>query len=221
MTSAKAIRLLYLWCAALVAAVIVIVIAICYQWLDRPIALAMHRAVVSHDYRWWAMLTRIPNPLIPLAAIVFVVLSIRLLRRRALGGIEVVAFVAAVATIVTEVCKEQLKFLFGRSWPESWAGTNPSFIRDGIYGFHPLHGGNYNAFPSGHTATACAVLTVLWLNYPKAWPLWLAAGVAVAGGLVVLNYHFLSDVIAGAFLGVSIGLLVSAIWGVQFLNRAD
>lgn len=218
MTLAKAKRSFYLWCAALLA--VVMIIAICYQWLDRPLALAMHRAVVSHEYSWWTMLTRIPNPLIPIAAAVFIGLSIRLLRRSKVSGVQGVAFVAAVATIVTEVCKEQFKFLFGRSWPESWSGTNPSFIRDGIYGFHPLHGGNYNAFPSGHTATACAVLAVLWVHYPKGWPLWLAGGVATAGGLVVLNYHFLSDVVAGAFLGVSIGLLVRAIWNAQFLNRA-
>lgn len=210
-------RWFYLWCTAFV--VTVIAIAGCYEWLDRPIALAMHRAVVSHDYGWWTLLTRIPNPLIPLAAIVFIVLAVKLLRRRTLEGMQAVIFVAAVATIVTEVCKEQFKFLFGRAWPESWARTNPSFIRDGIYGFHPFHGGGYNAFPSGHTAAACAVLAVLWVNYPKAWPLWLAGGLSVAGGLVVLNYHFLSDVIAGAFLGASIGLLVSAIWSAQFLNR--
>lgn len=211
-------RWFYLWCAAFVVTALAIVA--CYLWIDRPIALAMHRAVVSHDYRWWTMLTRIPNPLVPLAAIIFVVLAVQLLRRRTLEGMQAVIFVAAVATIVTEVCKEQLKFAFGRSWPESWTGFNPSFIRDGIYGFHPLHGGHgYNAFPSGHTATACAVLAVLWFTYPKAWPLWLTGGLSVAGGLVVLNYHFLGDVIAGAFLGASIGLLVSAIWNAQILNN--
>ena len=47
-------------------------------------------------------------------------------------------------------------------------GPHISFIRDGVYGFHPFHGGPaYTAFPSGHIAAICAVVFVLWACYPK------------------------------------------------------
>ena len=94
-------------------------------------------------------------------------------------------------------------------------GNNPSFIRDGVYGFHFMHAGEgYNSFPSGHTASACAVLSVLWFWYPSLRAIWIISGLAVGAGLVGLNYHFLSDVIAGAFVGLSMGWLMTAIWAV-------
>jgi hypothetical protein len=40
---------------------------------------------------------------------------------------------------------------FGRTWPESWLGDNPSWIRDDVFGFFPFHGGRgWESFPSGH-----------------------------------------------------------------------
>ena len=36
--------------------------------------------------------------------------------------------------------------------------------------------------------------------------------VAVNVGLVALNLHFLSDVIAGSFVGISTGLFTVALW---------
>jgi membrane-associated phospholipid phosphatase len=35
---------------------------------------------------------------------------------------------------------------------------------------------------------------------------------AVAIGLIGANYHFLSDIIAGAFVGVSTGWMATALW---------
>ena len=98
-------------------------------------------------------------------------------------------------------------------------GNNPSFIRDGVYGFNFLQGGGaYQSFPSGHMAAACAVLSVLWIYYPRLKWLWMVGGLAVGAGLVGGNFHFLSDVIAGGFLGISAGWLVSSIWKMSGLR---
>jgi membrane-associated phospholipid phosphatase len=105
-----------------------------------------------------------------------------------------------------ELIKNELKWIFGRSWPESWK-NNPSFIRDHVYGFHWFEGGGiYNSFPSGHMTLAAAILSVLWMGYPR----WRAAYGVMAGvaatGLVGSNFHFLGDVVAGGFLGATIGI---------------
>ena len=60
----------------------------------------------------------------------------------------------------------------------------------------------YSAFPSGHTTGICTVMTVLWLCYPRYRALYALAIAAVAVGLVGADYHFLSDVIAGGFVGM-------------------
>ena len=100
--------------------------------------------------------------------------------------------------------KAELKLVFGRTWPSSWMGNNPSYVRDGIYGFNFFHGGNeYASFPSGHMAMICAVIAVLWVYFPAARTFYVVAILTAGAGLVVANYHFLSDVITGSFVGVT------------------
>jgi membrane-associated phospholipid phosphatase len=120
---------------------------------------------------------------------------------------------SGVSLALAVVIKDQLKFAFGRTWPETWTRNNLSFIRDGAYGFHPFHGGGgYASFPSGHTTMICTVMTVLWICYPRFRAVYALCMAAVAIGLVGANFHFLSDVIAGGFLGVSAGWVGVALW---------
>jgi membrane-associated phospholipid phosphatase len=124
----------------------------------------------------------------------------------------VIALDAATLAVAVEV-KEQLKYAFGRTWPETWVRNNPSFIKDGVYGFFPFSGGPaYSSFPSGHTTAIAAVISVLWICYPRYRVLYALCVLAVGVGLVGANFHFLSDVIAGGFLGVTTGWLAVSIW---------
>lgn len=184
-----------------------------YFWLDRPVALFVHYQF-RHSHR--AIIDEIshfPNPLILLAAVLLVILGVRMILGRPLSRHQANTFVCSASIILTEVIKNALKFVFGRTWPETWVQNNPSFIRDGVYGFHFMHGGvTYQSFPSGHMAATCVVISVLWIRYPTFSWLYLIMGLLVGAGLVGANYHFLSDVIVGAFLGLSVGWLGTTIW---------
>jgi undecaprenyl-diphosphatase len=62
------------------------------------------------------------------------------------------------------------------------------------------------SFPSGHTATAFAGAAVVGAFYPRLrWPLF-ALATLVGLSRIYLGVHFALDVVAGAILGVSIGL---------------
>lgn len=199
------------WIAALAATAAAVVIS--FQWFDRPIASFAHAHFARPNHGLFENLTHIPDPLIPLAAIVFVVLGLRALAGRSLSNYQAAAFVCSLSVIFGEAIKDQLKLVFGRTWPETWTQNNPSFIRDGVYEFNFMHGGGaYQSFPSGHMAASCAVISVLWVWYPRLRALLAIAGLAVAVGLVGANYHFLSDVMAGAFVGLSTGWMATAIW---------
>jgi membrane-associated phospholipid phosphatase len=60
-----------------------------------------------------------------------------------------------------------------------------------------------------------AVVSVLWVAYPRAWPLWAAAAGSVMVGLVGMNYHFVGDVIAGAVLGTVTGMYTGRFLGLS------
>jgi membrane-associated phospholipid phosphatase len=131
------------------------------------------------------------------------------------------AVLCSISLIVAEAIKSGLKLVFGRLWPDTWVENNPSFLRDGAYGFNFFHGGHgYAAFPSGHTAVTCALISVLWIIYPKLRPLYALIVLAVAVGLIGANYHFLGDVIAGGFVGVSTGWMTVALWRARASNGA-
>lgn len=67
---------------------------------------------------------------------------------------------------------------------------------------------DFNSFPSGHTAGAVAVARALGRDYPGA--MGSALGLAAAAGLaqVVRSKHFVSDVVAGAAIGLIAEALV-------------
>lgn len=184
-----------------------------FLWLDRPLAWFvhdhfryLHRGVVDE-------LSRFPNPLVLLALILSIILGLRLVLGRSFSRHEANTFICSLSVIFTEAIKDLLKFIFGRTWPETWIQNNPSFIRDGVYGFHFMHGGAaYQSFPSGHMAATCTVISVLWIRYPAYRWLYLVVGMLIGVGLVGVNYHFLSDIIAGAFVGLSSGWLATTIW---------
>jgi membrane-associated phospholipid phosphatase len=197
------------WLASLLATAVAVVIA--YLWIDRPLALLAHRQLAHHET--FAQLTHIPDPFAPLAVIVFVGLGLWAFSGRVLSKLQTTALLASLSLVMAEATKNMLKFVFGRTWPETWVRNNPSFIHDGVYGFNPFYGGQgFASFPSGHTAVTCAVISVLWIAYPRWRALYALIVTAVAVGLIGANYHFLSDVIAGGFVGASTGWMATYFW---------
>jgi membrane-associated phospholipid phosphatase len=189
-------------------AVTALAVAVSYEWFDRPIAYFAHARLRSDD-PLFVQFTLIPDWFAPLAVLAFVVLGLRVLAGWPLSRPGAVVLLCALSLVIASSIKNQLKVVFGRTWPETWVHDNPSLIRDGVYGFNPLHGGaGYASFPSGHTTAVLAVMSVLWICYPRFRFLYaLVAGLVVVG-LIGADYHFLSDCIAGAFLGASTGWIV-------------
>ena len=212
-------RALALWLVALAATTGLV--AASYRWFDRPIAYFVHAHLGHGHFGALDLLARVPDPLIPAAIVLLVFEAFRILRRLPLTVHHRVASICGLSILVAETIKDQLKFVFGRSWPTSGGHHRPSLISDGTYGFHWLHGGRaYQSFPSGHMGAACAMLSVLWLCYPRGRPLWAAAGLAVAAALIGGNYHFVGDVIAGTFVGGSVGLATTRILRDWIFNKA-
>ena len=90
------------------------------------------------------------------------------------------------------------KYLLGRHRPGSGDGAH-SFDGPG------LHGDRYRSFPSGHSAAAFAVASVVAERHRKFAPVAYGAATLTAYARVSREQHWASDVFAGAALGLWIG----------------
>ena len=89
-------------------------------------------------------------------------------------------------------------------------------MKDGAFGFHPFHGGaGFESFPSGHTLGICAVVMALWFYYPRFAPIYILLVLSISIGLIGANYHFLSDIVAGGFLGATVATLCVKLFAQQ------
>lgn len=200
---------------------VVAAVAVSYALLDRPISFFAHEHLAP--YRIFIRLTYIPESFAAIAAAILVVVGVRSLSGRPLVRWQTVAVIWSVSVFSATAIKNQLKIVFGRTWPETWTRDNPSLIHDNAYGFNLFqtpHYGWYESFPSGHTAAMCAAAGVLWICYPR-WRIAYALFVAlVVIGLIGSNFHFLGDIIAGGFLGVSIAVVAVRLAGLAHDRRA-
>jgi membrane-associated phospholipid phosphatase len=178
--------------------------------VDRPVADYAHASLRVNE-PFWRALTEIVDPIPVFAGLVTGGYAIAALFGVRPGPRGMIAVRIALAILVAIALKEQLKVLCGRTWPETWVGNNPSYIKDGVYGFFPLRGLGtggraYHAFPSGHmTAVTVAAVSVA-LTWPRLRWLMPIPVLVVAVGMIGANYHWVSDLIAGAALGAAVAV---------------
>jgi len=112
------------------------------------------------------------------------------------------AFVV-LAMAASGLVESLLKFGIGR--------LRPRLLFDvGVYGFEPFnHHWAMNSFPSGHSQAAWAAMTALMVLVPRHALLCLVVAVLVAASRVFLTVHYLSDAVAGSWLGFAAAMLVA------------
>jgi membrane-associated phospholipid phosphatase len=198
------------WLAGLLA--IVLFTPMSVLWLDRPVALFVHSLFGERHVA--GDLVNSPILSVPLvSAFVFIIFGIAAIMGRQFSKPEIAVLLCNISVLAAEVIKNELKFGFGRTWPDSWQPNIQSFIRDNVYGFHFFQSSkSLESFPSGHAAIVAAVMSVIWILYPKLRAVCAACIVSADLGLVAMNFHFLSDVVAGSFVGISTGLFTVAAW---------
>ena len=196
--------------AAFVFLAFIVVITLSYFFVDRQLAVALHAYTTGMPFFVW--LTYIASPLAPLASILAALIAGRALARGHLTQTESAFLRASCAILIAGVLTFELKEVFGRTWPETWVNNNPSYFGNGTYGFFPLHGGQgWRAFPSGHTTAIAAAAGAVWCLWPKVRWLGVALALAVSIGLLGADYHWLSDILAGAIVGVTTGVVAAKI----------
>lgn len=124
-------------------------------------------------------------------------------RQRALAS----AFLFA-AVALSGILANLIKLAVGRLRPKL-------FLGDGSYGFEPWHlDSDLRGFPSGHATTMFALAFAMTMIRPG-WRLpAFAVAILISATRVIINAHYLSDVIGGMALA-----LATALWLKRFFDR--
>lgn len=179
-------------------------------WIDRPLALFLH------EHREWKPAAEtvqrlgFGTPYLVSFGLAFIALRWGglLPRLRPWAGwmreasLVPAFFLASIAA--SGLAVDLLKIVFGRTRPKL-------LFADGTYDFGWLGlAADYWSFPSGHTAVVAALATALWCLWPRHFLFYITLASVVAASRVVTGAHFLSDVVAGAFVAVLVTRAVAA-----------
>jgi membrane-associated phospholipid phosphatase len=181
----------------------IVAVVICYFWVDRSVAFFVYNHHIN-SIEIFRLLTYLPPEIQNWSALAMTILIVR----RAWGPFQrwqKVLLVACVSLIVADNFRISLGDVFGRYWPQTWTHDNPSLIGTGTYGFHPFQrGDDVGSFPSGHACRILGFGGVWMIAMPGTRVIAMVLSVPMLVSLVAMNYHFVSDVIAGSVLGALI-----------------
>lgn len=113
-----------------------------------------------------------------------------------LGGYRKEALVLAAVFLVTMSVTLGLKFLIARPRPDD-LGTVQQLPDP--------------AFPSGHTSNAFSFATTLSYYHRKVAPFLFAWAILIAFSRVFLGFHYFTDLLGGAAVGIVISLVITRI----------
>lgn len=198
----KSVRFPYLkWLVSLL--VCTLAMAVAFAYLDVPTALRVYGILGSAGGLARGFASAI---LLGLEAAVALALIITRITRGHLSPFHEAIVLACLTSICAYAINDStLKLFFGV--------PNPAAVLHGAqHAFNFLSGSSNDSFPSGHMVLAAAFAGVFMRLY-RASILPLSALLFIAGVvLIVGDWHFVSDVIAGSYLGVSAGILAGDAW---------
>lgn len=170
-------------------------------FLDQPIALAVDRGLRTNELLVHYT-ARIPDLLLPVVLLFSAGAWFAYLRRVRSGVYDDrTRFHRLVGTAlpVAFVLKAALKYVFGRINTRAWL-EHPAV--NGFLWFRGADG--HSGFPSGHMTVFAALAAAAWIFFPGMRG-YCALVLGILGAALILsNYHFLADLIAGAYLGWAI-----------------
>lgn len=181
----------------------ILAVAVAFVCFDVPIAHGVYGILASPETLATGFASIV---LLGIEAAVALALVIFRITRGHLSPFREATALACLASICAYAINDStLKFFFGVA--------SPAAVLHGTqHAFNILRGSSNNSFPSGHMVLSGAFAGVFMRLYRNS-ILPLSALLLIAAVLLVTgDWHFVSDVIAGTFVGVSVGILAGEVW---------
>lgn len=166
-------------------------------FLDETVAMAVMRVIAAHRTLHSAT-ANLPDTLLFLVCIGTAAMWLAYFcLSRIQGSGQLLGFLrlAALSVPLSYPIKAFLQFAFGRTNTRLW------LLKGMPLRFDWFHGSGIGCFPSGHMTVFAAFGAAVWYEYPSHRRLVVSGLVLLASALIATDYHFVSDVIAGTYLG--------------------
>jgi membrane-associated phospholipid phosphatase len=176
----------------------------CIRWLDVPVAMAFltNTDRVSGLGKGLGSMVLVSGEMVIVAT-----LAIARMVKGNLPAFAKAIFVACCASLSAFAANDYvLKFIFGRLGPSDF------FRRPTAHIFYFFQGNQQSSFPSGHMVMATAFTMVMIRLQPRTQPILVILLCVGAMALVVGDWHFLGDVVAGTFVGGTAGFVAGELW---------
>ena len=195
----------------IIALIVLIAVLLSIQFLDARIAIGIMRFIRSvHPIS--KMTEHIPDILPHLVGAGTIILWLfYFFRMRHKVFDEETKFLRLAATVLpaSYLVKTFSKIIFGRTGPRDW------LIHHQTLTFRWMEIWS-SSFPSGHMIVFVAFGTAVLVYYPKYRRLVISLLILLALALILTDYHFLSDVIAGAYIGYMTTYLTNYFYEEQY-----
>lgn len=188
---------------------VIIACLITYFWIDRPLAVLMLKIHPKSTKLGNAdLMSEMTSLLYFIVLIIMLFYAYMRVTEKENRNKRLVATAGGISlcTSIAFFIKGELQYVLGRIPPRYGNSDALLFVkRHDLYGFYFFQVGS---FPSGHMAVFTSALMITVFYYPKLKPFFIFALFVLASLLLFYNYHFLSDVIAGTYLGYLIAKVI-------------
>lgn len=186
------------------AIAMLILTALCMWLCDLPLA-----SLFAHDLRSngiYVQAAKIPDVLL-MAVVILTSLSwisyFSLIRLNIHDQHTLLCRLTGTVLPLAYGVKAILKWFFGRTEPRTWV-SDPN-----LYGFHWFAGTEgFQAFPSGHMLVLTPLFLVLSNFFPRYRFYYGVGWFCLGAALIATDFHYLSDVLVGAYIGAGVYRIV-------------
>lgn len=193
---------------SLASATVIMLCILSYLFADLQTALWFHALQNTFLYTVFEKITLFGDSL---AYLIGGVLLFVVFRKRNLSWASSGLFLFSTVAI-SGLSADLMKYIAGRTRPKL-------YFNEHLYGFDFFRWEHaWTSFPSGHSATAFSVAVFLAILYPRWRFTALFGALLVAFSRLILAQHYISDVIAGSFLGTVSTVLL---YNLYFKSKFD
>ncbi len=176
-------------------------VAFCIVYVDRPIAtFSFHHINETGRVQILRWLILPLGPLAVVALIIVLVSGLLSLSGRPFPRWVQPMIIPTIAVTMGIGAELILKEIFGRS--DIW----PTYIQHHVYAWDFMdHRDGWRSFPSGTAIGLFALIGVLLVRRSRWTTTAVCASLVICALVTIIPFHWLSDVIAGMFVGLTIG----------------